>query len=169
MSDLLRRAIKIYGTELTSVLEKHGTNIDGAALLAAICFAETKLDPEAKETVDLACQRDGELYDRLKETVPRYTERMGRRYGPMQIIAWQAQILDESISAPENLCDTDTNIRCAVCLITERCLSEGKNTVGEIADRYRRLNYLHYKRRPAGYIKKVIAAYNGIAKEWLYE
>lgn len=160
---LLRRLVK----EQAAKLELQDDEIDPEVLLAAILFCESNMGKNTTPRVEKAYLPGGRYFkaDHVQAAYQEYGEAAAASYGPWQVLYITALELGFS-GSPKELEEPAVNLSFAIKVINQRALRRGARTVAQIADAY---NSGSHRDRfvPTGYIKKLIRAYNGIAREWL--
>lgn len=160
---LLRQLIETYADQL----QLQSNKVDPKALLAALLFCESAMGKQTAPRVEPAYLPGGRYYqnERVKEAYDQYGEAAAASYGPWQLLYITALELGFT-GTPEELSDPATNLEFVVKYLNQRALKRGAKTVSQIADAYNSGSHLD-SNVPAGYIRKCVRAYNGIAREWL--
>jgi hypothetical protein len=158
----LRQLIK----QRANGLKLQNKDLDPQVLLAAILYCETKMGTKPRPRTEPAYLPGGSLFDKeaIKNAYEEYGDNIANSYGPWQvpyIVARACGFRHE----PTVLEDLETNITSIIEFLNQRIIARGATTLSQIADCLSR-NYID-RRVPHTYIRRLIQAYNGKAREWL--
>lgn len=163
MESSLRQLIQKHASKLNL----QNSNVDPAVLLAALAFCESSFGKNTTPRVEPAYLPGGRYFQakHVQQAYKKYGQAAAASYGPWQVLYITALELGFT-GSPQELAEPETNLEYAIKYINQRILRRGAKTVAQIADGYNSGNF-NDSNVPHSYIRKLVRAYNGIARDWL--
>lgn len=155
--------------EKAAGLQLAGTDIEGEVLLAAICYGESTFGRNNQPRREPAYCPGGVYYENseeVQEAYARFGQDAACSWGPWQILFITARELGYD-GEPQALTDPQVTIDWVIKFINKRILARGCKTLEKIADAYNS-GSCKDAHVPSGYIRKLVSAYHGLAREWLH-